>query len=190
LLVGLIAAAMPCPGWPGDLRAASEFSAIANPRARASALFEEAGKVFRSPRCVNCHPAGEQPLQTDRMRPHQPRVLRGPDGHGMSGLPCGACHGRDNFHPARIPGSSHWGMAPAQMVFQGRSPGRICMQIKDPAQNGGRDLAALIEHVMTDSLIQWAWSPGPGRTPPPGTYGQFLALMQAWVEAGAECPPP
>ena len=75
------------------------------------------------------------------------------------------------------------------MVFQGRSSGAICEQIKDPARNGNRDLAAVLDHIVTDGLIIWAWSPGPGRTPPPGTNGQFVALLRAWVEAGAHCPP-
>ncbi len=198
LVLALLTAALRCPepgiaqptaGSGDELRPASAFADIVDARARAIALFEEAGKVFRHPRCVNCHVAGEQPLQTDRMRPHQPLVLRGPDGHGMPGLLCSACHGASNFNPARVPGNSHWGLAPAQMVFQGRSSGAICEQIKDPARNGNRDLAAVLDHIVTDGLIIWAWSPGPGRTPPPGTNGQFVALLRAWVEAGAHCPP-
>jgi hypothetical protein len=194
LLLGVLAAAV-APGHaqpapPGELRDVSAFAGMSDPRTRAIALFVEAGKVFRSPRCVNCHPAGEQPLQTDRMQPHQPLVMRGPDGHGMPGLLCSACHGTANFHPARVPGNAHWGLAPAQMIFQGRSLGHICEQIKDPTRNGGRDLAALLDHVVTDSLIVWAWSPGPGRLPPPGTNAQFVALLRAWTEAGAHCPPP
>jgi hypothetical protein len=107
----------------------------------------------------------------------------------MPGLLCGACHGAENFQPARVPGNSHWALAPTQMAFQGRSLPEICQQIKDPARNGGRDMAGLLDHVTTDGLILWAWSPGPGRTPPPGTNAQFVAIMRAWIEAGAHCPP-
>jgi hypothetical protein len=174
---------------PGELRPASAFAAIADTRVRAIALFEEAGKVFRSPRCLNCHPAGEQPSQGDRIRRHQPLVVRGADGHGAPGLLCSSCHGAENFSPAGVPGNSHWGLAPASMALQGRSLGQICEQIKDPVRNGGRDLAGLLEHVVTDSLITWAWSPGPGRTPPPGTNAGFVELLQAWMDAGAHCPP-
>ena len=173
-----------------ELRPVSAFVDILDARARAVALFQEAGKVFRHPRCVNCHPAGEQPLQGDRMRPHQPLVVRGPDGHGASGLLCSTCHGTANFHPARVPGNAHWGLAPASMAFQGRSLGQICEQIKDPARNGNRSIAAVLDHVISDSLIIWAWSPGPGRTPPPGTNAEFVALLRAWVDAGAHCQPP
>ena len=47
------------------LRSASEFASIKNKKARSVALFQEAGKVIQHPRCVNCHPAGDRPLQTD-----------------------------------------------------------------------------------------------------------------------------
>ena len=77
-------AAQPAPpaATANDLRPASDFAAIADERARALALFAEAGRVLMHPRCVNCHPAGDSPHQTDRMRLHQPLVVRGADGHG------------------------------------------------------------------------------------------------------------
>jgi hypothetical protein len=43
-----------------------------NPAAAARA-FLEASQVFFHPRCVNCHPAGDAPLQGDNMRPHSCR---------------------------------------------------------------------------------------------------------------------
>ena len=173
----------------GELRPVSAFASIRDRRARAAALFREAGKVFKHPRCVNCHADGESPLQTDRMQPHQPLVLRGTEGHGTPGLLCIACHGADNFDPARVPGDASWQLAPASMALEGRSLGQICRRIKNPARNGKRNIAAVLDHVMTDSLIIWAWSPGLGRAPPPGTHDAFVALMRAWVHAGAHCPP-
>jgi hypothetical protein len=179
------------PSTPSDagLRPVSAFAAIADARARSLALFEEAGKVFRHPRCVNCHVDGDEPLQTDRMQSHQPPVVRGAEGHGAPGLRCSACHGADNFDAARAPGSAHWLLPPTTMALENRSLGQICEQIKDPARNGKRTIAAVLDHVASDSLIIWAWSPGAGRTPPPGTHAEFVALMQAWVNAGAHCPP-
>jgi hypothetical protein len=44
---------------------------------------------------------------------------------------------------------------------------------------------ALIHHVSEDSLVGWAWSPGAGRTPAPGTQAQFGELMKAWATTGA-----
>jgi hypothetical protein len=173
-----------------ELSPASGFAGIADPRARAMALFQEAGKVLQHPRCVNCHPAGDRPLQTDRRQPHQPLVVRGADGHGAPGLACGTCHGAANYDPARMPGHREWHLAPASMAWEGRSLGAICEQIKDPARNGGKDMAALLHHMAEDSLVGWAWSPGPGRAPAPGTQRAFGELLRAWAEAGAHCPAP
>ena len=50
--------------------------------------------------------------------------------------------------------------------------------------------AAILKHVATGSLVKWAWAPGPGRTPAPGTNAEFAALLQAWADAGAHCPAP
>jgi len=193
MLVGLAAAvaqlALPSTPARAELSPVSDFAAISDARARAVALFEEAGKVFRHPRCMNCHVDGDEPRQTDRMQPHQPPVVRGAEGHGAPSLRCSACHGADNFDPARVPGSAHWLLPPTMMVFENRSLGQICEQIKDPARNGKRTIAAVLDHMASDSLIMWAWSPGAGRSPPPGTHSEFVALMQAWVSAGVHCPP-
>ena len=48
------------------------FDAIPDTAVRSAALFTEAGKVLTSPRCVNCHPAGDSPLQGDAQRIHDP----------------------------------------------------------------------------------------------------------------------
>ncbi len=132
-------------------------------RARAIALFQEAGKVLQHPRCVNCHPAGDSPRQTDQRRPHQPLVVRGADGHGAPTLACNTCHGPANFDPARVPGHPEWHLAPLAMAWEGRSLGQICEQIKDRARNGDRDMAALLHHLGEDTLVGWAWTPGFGR---------------------------
>jgi hypothetical protein len=165
------------------LRPVSSFAGIADTQARSFALFEEAGKVLQHPRCVNCHPAGDRPLQGDRMQPHQPLVVRGKDGRGASGLVCATCHASANFDVARVP-------APASMVWEGKTLGAICNQLKDRKRNGNRDIAAILKHVATDSLVQWGWNPGAGRTRAPGSNEAFGALLQAWAETGAHCPAP
>jgi hypothetical protein len=171
-----------------ELRSVASFATIADTQARSIALFEEAGKVLQHPRCVNCHPVGDRPRQTDLMRLHEPVVVRGKDGHGAAGLACATCHGAANFDPARVPGDPHWRLAPASMTWEGKSLGQICTQLKDPKRNGGRDIAAILKHVVTDSLVKWAWAPGPGRTPAPGTNAEFGALLDAWAANGAHCP--
>lgn len=177
----------PQPGG-ASLRPASSFSGIASQRDRSVALFNEMGKVLTHPRCMNCHPATERPRQGDLRKLHEPVVVRGKDGHGAAGLPCATCHGKQNFDPAGVPGDGHWALAPASMALEGKTVAQICEQLKDQNRNGGRDLAALVRHVITDTLVLWAWSPGKGRTPAPGTAAEFGALMQAWTDSGATCP--
>ncbi|BAM90536.1 conserved exported hypothetical protein [Bradyrhizobium oligotrophicum S58] len=173
----------------GGLKPVADFAKIANKNERAVALFEEAGKVLQSPRCMNCHPAGDRPTQTDRMTPHQPMVVRGEAGVGApGGLACTTCHHEANFDAARVPGNPKWQLAPIEMAWQGRSLGQICTQIKDPKLNGGKTMAQLVHHMAEDELVGWGWNPGGGRTPAPGTQKQFGELIKAWADAGAACP--
>ena len=69
---------------PNELRPPSAFAAVSDPAERSRALFAEAAKVLTSPRCMNCHPAGDHPLQGDDHHIHQPPVWRGADGAGGS----------------------------------------------------------------------------------------------------------
>lgn len=193
LFACLAAALAPGSGLGSAERAAlappESFASIADASARSAALFTEAGKVLTSPRCVNCHPAGDRPLQGASDRLHQPPVARGPDGFGTTSMRCGTCHQAANFEPAGMPGHAHWHLAPREMAWQGKSLGDICRQVKDPARNGNRSLAQLLEHMAKDSLVGWAWNPGYGRDPAPGTQEEFGALIAAWIGTGAACPP-
>jgi hypothetical protein len=169
------------------LRSPDTFAGIADPMARSAALFIEAGKVLRHPRCLNCHPDGDRPSQGDGY-PHQPLVQRGDDGHGVSAMRCATCHQKANFDPAGIPGDPEWHLAPRSMAWQHKSLADICMQLKDSSRNGGRTLNQIMEHAARDSLVGWAWKPGAGRKPAPGSQASFGALMQAWADSGAACP--
>jgi hypothetical protein len=178
-----------------SLRPPSAFTDIADRAAQSRALFAEAAKVITSPRCMNCHPAGDNPTQGDNEHLHRPAALRGEAGVGVPGLPCAACHTDKNFPLSvgeasyqSIPGQPRWGLAPIEMAWQGKSPGQICRQIKDPAHNGGRSLALLQEHMAKDDLVGWAWHPGVGRRPAPGTQEELGAIIAAWIDTGAECP--
>lgn len=176
----------------GTLAAPSAFASIADPQTRSVAIFVEAAKVMQHPRCTNCHPVGDRPRQGEgaTSRPHQPPVTRGADGFGTVALRCDSCHRDANFDPGRMPGHAHWHLAPVSMTWEGKSVGHICAQVKDPARNGNRTLAQVVEHMSHDSLVGWAWAPGVGRTPAPGTQAQFAALLDAWVATGAACPAP
>jgi hypothetical protein len=164
--------------------------AAANEEA-AQAAFLRSWTVFNSPRCRNCHPAGDAPLQGDDSHFHIQNVKRGPDGHGLYGMRCNTCHQLTNTPGDNMPpGNPKWGLPPAnmKMVIVGETPGQFCRQLKDPAQNGGRTLAQIITHVSSDDLVGWAWNPGDGRTPPPLTRPEFANSVREWVKNGAACP--
>ena len=172
----------------GGLRRAGEFAQIADRAARSRALFLEASRVFLHPRCVNCHPNGDTPHQGMDLSVHDPPVVRGPDDKGVVGVQCTSCHQDHNLELARVPGAPQWHLAPRVMAWVGKTPRAICEQMKDPARNGGRTLAQVIEHNAHDPLVAWGWNPGHDREPAPGTQEQLGRLIAAWVESGAECP--
>jgi cytochrome c5 len=160
--------------------------------ATSQGAFLRAWTVFESPRCKNCHPAGDAPLQGDDSHVHIQNVKRGADGHGLYGMTCHTCHQDTNLSGANMPpGNPKWSLPPAnmKMVIQGETPGQFCRQLKDPAKNGNRSLAQIMEHVSQDDLVGWGWNPGDGRTLPPLNRPDFVAAMQQWVDDGAACPP-
>ncbi|MDA8019188.1 MAG: Isoquinoline 1-oxidoreductase subunit [Thermoanaerobaculia bacterium] len=170
-----------------ELRPVTSFDSITDPTERSKALFVELSKVLLHPRCVNCHPAGDQPLQ-GQLEIHEPPVWRGKDGEGAVGMHCTTCHTKANYDPAGVPGAPHWSLAPAYTAWEGKSVSYICAQIQDPERNGGMDHEALILHMEDDPLVGWAWHPGGDREPVPGTQEDFSQLVKAWIATGAACP--
>jgi hypothetical protein len=180
----------PAPPAAGDaLQTPAQFDAIADRAQRSQALFAEIGRVLTHPRCVNCHPPDETPRQGDAHALHDPPVLRGADDRGIPALGCDTCHQDRNAELARVPGAPNWHLAPVAMAWIGKSPAAICEQVKDPARNGNRTLAQIQDHMAHDALVGWAWRPGADRVPAPGTQAQLGALVQAWIDTGAVCPP-
>ena len=182
----------PNPVVHQELKGASEFELIADQEQRSRAIFAEIGKLLTHPRCMNCHPAGDHPLQDADHHLHMPPVWRSNDQH--LGSHCAECHTDHNFtlHEAAsyqsIPGHPRWGLAPLSMAWEGKTVGDICRQLKDTDRNGGRDLAMLQEHIAKDDLVAWGWSPGLGREPAPGSQKTAGELVQAWINTGAQCP--
>jgi mono/diheme cytochrome c family protein len=155
------------------------------------AAFLQIYKVLTSPRCQNCHPSGDGPLQGDDSHVHIQNVKRGPDGQGVTAMRCNACHQDRNLPGAHMPpGNPKWSLpAPDhKMVFVGRSPASLCRQLKDPKQNGGRSLEQLFDHVAHDDLVGWGWNPGDGRSLPPLSRQETTNAMRAWISGGAACP--
>jgi cytochrome c5 len=164
----------------------------AKPDAAASqAAFLQVYKVLISPRCQNCHPSGDAPLQGDDSHVHIQNVKRGPDGHGVTAMRCDTCHQDHNLPGAHMPsGNPKWSLPPPEhkMVFVGRAPGALCRQLKDSKQNGGRSLQQLFDHVAHDDLVGWGWDPGDGRSLPPLSREETSNAIRTWIEGGAVCP--
>lgn len=169
-----------------ELQPVTSFAAIKNDKQRALALFAELGKVIQHPRCVNCHPRTERPLQGDIGVLHEPLVVRGLGGIGAPGMFCTSCHGAGNFQI--MPGNPVWRLAPASMAWEGESLGAICEQIKDTQRNGGKTLAQLGKHMAEDKLVGYGWNPPEHLQAVPGDQKRFGELFYAWLDAGAHCP--
>lgn len=176
--------------------------------AEARVAFLEAYKVFMHPRCVNCHPAGDAPLQGEDSRPHGFfRLRRGVDGQGVFTLKCINCHQIKNQDGPHMPpgtpfplkgevedpahrGEPRWHLPPEamRMVFEKRSPGQLCSQLLDKKKNGGLTVEALVDHVDHDPFVLWAWNPGEGRSSPSLRHEEFVSKVRDWVNKGAACP--
>jgi hypothetical protein len=170
----------------GEAAAGGEAS-----HAAAVAGWDVVYEVLQHPRCANCHPAGNAPLQGDAMRPHAQLVQRGPGGHGVFGMRCDTCHQDTNLDgPFLPPGVRNWHMPRPDMplVFVGVGSRDLCEQLRDPARNGGKTPAQLLEHMESDPLVLWGWDPGNGRAPVSVPHDRLAAAMRAWVENDCGCP--
>lgn len=152
--------------------------------------FEKVYSVLKSPRCVNCHPAGDVPLQGDDSHLHAMLPQRGADGKGILTMKCTNCHQPENTPGANTPpGNSVWHLPPAdmKMVFEGKSAHELAKQLMDPTQNGNKDVKALIAHA-DDALVLWGWAPGEGRSLPPLSHKEFKEAWITWLKNGAYAP--
>jgi len=184
LFVFLISSAL-CAA-PRSNRASLKPDAAASRQA-----FLQVYKVLTSPRCQNCHPAGDAPLQGDDSHPHLQNVVRGKDGHGVYGMRCDTCHQATNLPGEHMPpGNPKWSLPTPEvkMVFAGRSPAELCRQLKDAKQNGNRNLQQIYDHISADDLVGWGWNPGDGRSQPPLSRADTSAQLKIWIDGGAACP--
>jgi hypothetical protein len=159
--------------------------------AASRAAFMRTYPVFMHARCMNCHPAGDAPLQGDASTVHFQNVQRGPDGKGKFAMKCAACHQDENTPGLHMPpGNPNWHLPPSDMpmVFERRTPRQLARQFKDPKQNGGKTLAQILEHVEKDGLVKGGWNPGDGRALPPLSHEEFARAFREWVETGAVDP--
>ncbi|MDB5778101.1 MAG: hypothetical protein JWP93_466 [Polaromonas sp.] len=152
-------------------------------------LFKPIAGVVTHPRCLNCHASGDFPTQGDKQVRHTQMVMRG-DGHGLPTLRCVSCHQTSNSADGRIPGAREgWQMPPKSMAWAGLSAAQICAVMTNPAKNGNRKTSQdLIDHMLKDDLVHWAWAPGLDRSSPPLPFDQFIDALKTWSKAGAPCP--
>jgi hypothetical protein len=115
---------------------------------------------------------------------------RGKEGKGLYAMKCANCHQPQNVAGVHTPpGNPKWQLPPAdvKMVFQGRTPRELALQIMDYDRNGHKDKEQLLEHV-NDTLVKAGWHPGEGRALPPFSYNEFHKAWDTWIEKGGYAP--
>ncbi|KGO91100.1 cytochrome c family protein [Flavobacterium subsaxonicum] len=152
--------------------------------------FEKVYSVLMSPRCMNCHPIGDIPLQGEDSHIHTMQPKRGKDGKGLYAMKCANCHQPENTPGLHAPpGNPNWHLPPAdmKMVFEGKTANQLAKQLIDPNQNGHKDMKKLIEHA-DDGLVLAGWKPAEGLKLPPISHKEFKKAWITWLETGAYAP--
>lgn len=168
----------------------SKYEAFAKDSIESVTAFKEVYKVLMSPRCMNCHPSGDIPLQGDESHLHTMLPKRGKEGKGIYAMKCGNCHQPQNTPGLHTPpGNPNWHLPPAnmKMVFEGKTPNQLAKQLIDRKQNGNKSIQQLIEHA-DDGLVLAGWNPGEGRTLPPISHAEFKKAWLTWINKGAYAP--
>ncbi|MEQ1697641.1 MAG: hypothetical protein ABL901_17540 [Hyphomicrobiaceae bacterium] len=151
-------------------------------------LFQPISVVLNHPRCMNCHPRDDRPRQGNDRHEHLQNVVRGVDDLGFVNMRCTSCHRDENNANSGVPGAPTWHLAPISMGWQGLGDAELCTTLKDEKRNGGKTVAALVEHMTVDKLVLWGWSPGGTRDPVSTPHDVFVTQLKAWEAAGAPCP--
>ena len=151
-------------------------------------LFKPVSEVLNHPRCMNCHPRDDRPRQGNDRHEHLQNVVRGVDDLGFVNMRCNSCHREENNPNSGVPGAPTWHLAPISMGWQGLGDAELCTTLKDEKRNGGKNVAALVEHMSSDKLVLWGWEPGGKRDPVSTPHDVFVKQLKAWEKAGAPCP--
>lgn len=152
--------------------------------------FKKVYTVLMSPRCMNCHPSGDIPLQGDDSHIHNMLPQRGIDGKGVATMQCTTCHAAKGVPGDHTPpGNPNWHLPPMnmKMVFQGKSPRELALQLIDPTKNGHKDMKALRAHAE-DDLVKGGWEMGGDRKLPPLSHEEFVKVWYKWIDNGAYAP--
>ncbi|MEC7785226.1 MAG: hypothetical protein VYB38_17605 [Bacteroidota bacterium] len=152
--------------------------------------FKKVYTVLMHPRCMNCHPSGDIPLQGDDSHLHGMSPHRGKDGKGMYAMKCANCHQNENTPGLHAPpGNPVWHLPPAdmKMVFQGRTANQLAKQLIDKSKNGNKSIKDLIAHAE-DTLVKAGWHPAEGLALPPMSHAEFKEAWITWLKNGAYAP--
>ena len=152
--------------------------------------FMQVYKVLKSPRCMNCHPAGDVPLQGDDSHLHAMAPKRGKDGKGLYAMKCSNCHQAENTTGLHTPpGNPKWQLPSSEMkmVFEGKTAHQLAIQVMDYNKNGHKNKQQLLEHAR-DTLVKAGWSMGAGRKEPPLSYSAFVTVWDTWINKGGYAP--
>ena len=157
--------------------------------------------VVTHPRCANCHVGPDNiPMWTgpefDRPGPHGMAINAGESRIGAETLACATCHVTSDAPNEIAHAAPHvgieWRLAPVEFQWFDVPGADICDRLRDPATNGGRDAAGLVEHLRDDvahqGFVLWGWQPGGDREPAPGTLEDHIRDMGVWGAAGQPCP--
>jgi len=161
-------------------------------------LFKEVTNVLRHPRCINCHPSGNHPLQGEGENTHRHyfNVQRGEDDRGAIGMRCISCHQSSNNSVTGVPGApepddpmkSRWHLAPLSIGWVGLNDAELGARLLDKKQNGNMTPDDLVKHMEDDPLVLWGWDPGGNREPIPISHEEFVKTLKEWVATGAHVP--
>lgn len=134
--------------------------------------------VLTHPRCMDCHPEGDKPLQGNDSHPHTFGVKRGKEGRGTLSLKCKSCHKEEKKAESGISGAPDWRLVPRTMAWEGLSRTEISRLMTDPNKKGGRNTDQLVEHLTEGPLVMWAFDPGIN---PEGEVGRNLRSLKKLV---------
>ncbi|MCY4336088.1 MAG: hypothetical protein OXC60_15625 [Litoreibacter sp.] len=160
------------------------------------AAFARIYEVASHPRCSNCHVGDDhRPMWSGpsygKTRPHGMNINGGESRIGAETLLCSTCHvtsGIPNNAPHAAPQvAADWQLAPVEAAWFGKDADHICQQLRDPEQNGGRDMLELAAHLDHDVILHWAWSPGGTREPAPYSLQEHVNDILIWGVAGFPC---
>jgi hypothetical protein len=115
-------------------------------------------------------------------------IRRGPNGEGIAGVKCSACHQDHNLSGLHVPpGAPNWHLPSPDMpmIWEGLSDRQLCELFKDSKQNGGRTVDQIPVESTDHILVLWGGNPGEGRDPVPMSQ-DFLTRKR--ITKGVACP--